>query len=100
MKLTYFGDQPLILKLFLGITKIDAKSAHVSEMPMFTSDDSLDPLKVGENGRWMDGKVNIWQELPDDVIAFVPTPAAICPHVTHGMIRCVELDLNKWVNKS
>ena len=68
-------------------------------MPLYVSDDSFTPLKVGETVRRMDAMVKIRQELPEDALAFAPTSAAICPDVTHGMIRCVELDLKKWVNK-
>ena len=59
VKLTSSGDQPFILKLFLGITKDYAKSAHVSKMPLYFSDDSFTPLKTGESGRRMDAKVTI-----------------------------------------
>ena len=97
--LTFSDDQPFILKLFFGKTKDDAKLAHVSKMSLYVSDDSFTPLKIGETDRRMDSKAKIRQELPEDALAFAPTSAAICPDVTHGMIRCVKLDLKKWVNK-
>ena len=89
-----------MVQLFSGITKDDGKSAHISKKPLNVADNKFTTLKVGATGRRMDAKVRIRQKLPDDALAFEPPSAAMCPDVTQGMIRCVELDLKKWVNKT
>lgn len=99
-KVTYSGDQPFLLKLFLGLTK-DDRDCFPSKAPMyFGSSDQVKSTTVHEKTkRRLDIELPFRNDLPVQSLAFAEDMRCVCPDATHALIRCVEGDLKKMVDK-
>ena len=110
VRVTYTGDQPFLLRLFLGISCdkdrpskmplwIDEKRHNNGDTHNVTTEKFLLPKTVDADGKRMGVEVKFREDLGPAALAFATSSTAICPDILHGIIRCVESYMRKWVNK-
>ena len=100
-KLTYSGDSPFLLRLVIGVSNEQSSDA-VSWLPLYVSNNTTDfhPLTCeAETGKRTELNVPFRKELPRTSFVSIEDIVCVCPHATHMITRCVEIDHCKMAQK-
>ena len=97
--MTYSGDQPFLLKLFLN-TSNDYTSSSMLPLYIDETTDHPKPLTVdSKSKKRLDVKIPLREKIPYESLAYASSVACICPDISHFLVRCCEGDLKKIVDR-
>ena len=93
--LTYSGDSPFLMKLFLG-KSVESSNEFPTNIPVHVCDPTFLPTLCDvSTGLRTDVSVPFRSEVPTTALVYCEDIRCICPDATHMITRCVENDLRR-----